>query len=102
MAEPAFQDFHDLAALWSAVARRSRGTGAAEAQIFNQMAVALAARLPDGPGEALVELHRLARAIQTDRVLSQAAPISGHQAFDRVALTAQSFQTLARACHMAL
>ena len=98
MARPAFQDFDDLTRLWAPVARRSKPNPEAEAQIFNQMAVALAARLPDRPGP-LAELQALAEAIRGRGFLGpDPAPITGHGAHDRVQLTAHSFRRLAEAC----
>ena len=100
MAEPAFSDFTQITALWAVVSRRSHARAEAEPQIFNQLAVALAHRLPQGPAPALEELQALARAIEDRGFLAEGAlaPITGHQPFDRVALTAESFQRLAEAC----
>ncbi|NBZ86971.1 hypothetical protein [Stagnihabitans tardus] len=104
MAEPALQDFTELTSLWARVSRRSHARAEVEPQIFNQLAVALAGRLPQGPAPALVELHALAAAIADRGFLAEGAraPITGHQPFDRVALTAESFQRLAEACACAM
>ena len=105
MAEPARQtldDFAEMTALWAAVSRRSSARAAVEPQIFNQLVVALAGRLPETAAPALQELHALARAIAGRGLASAPAPLTGHAPGDRVALSAESFRRLAEACHAAL
>lgn len=104
MGEPAFSDFSELTSLWAKVSRRSLASAEAEPQIFNQLAVALAGRLPRSQSPAVAELHALADAIAGRGFLAEKAqaPITGHQPFDRVALTAESFRRLAEACHRSL
>lgn len=100
----ALRDFTEMTTLWRQVARRSSGCDEAEAQVFNQMAVALASRLPQRPHPALEELHALAAAVSDRGFLHEGAraPVTGHQPWDRVTLSADSFAALCRACLSAL
>lgn len=104
MVSHSFDDFTQITALWQDIARRNRARAEAEPQVFNQLTLALAARLPQRPDPALCEAHALAAAIAGRGFLpaDAKAPITGHLPHDRVALTAESFQRLSLACQAAL
>ncbi len=104
MISPAFDDFTQITALWQDIARRNRARAEVEPQVFNQLTLALAARLPQRPDPALCEAHALAAAISGRGFLAEGAeaPITGHHPYDRVALTGESFRRLSLACQAAL
>lgn len=101
-------DFAQVTDLWSRLAARSAAgpRAEAEAQVFNQMAVALAARLsPHHP--AARELALLAEGVarnggyfpsDRNRPWSPDGSLTGYRSGQRIALTAASFARLAAAC----
>jgi hypothetical protein len=107
------RQFADMAAGWRAVSGRSapRARAEAEAQIFNQMVVALAGLLPDGPmarddrhAPAMAEARLLARGVLAGGVFPDSGPwarevsVTGLGPGDRIALTEEAFSRLAGVC----
>ncbi len=104
--------FADLAAGWRAVSQRSapRARAEAEAQIFNQMVVALAGLLPESAGAregrhapAMAEARLLARGVLAGGVFPEGAwarevSVTGLGPGDRIALTEEAFSRLAGVC----
>lgn len=106
------RQFADMAAGWREVSRRSapRARDEAEAQIFNQMVVALAGLLPEGPAArddrhapAMTEARLLARGVLTGGVFPEGTwarevSVTGLGPGDRIALTEEAFSRLAGVC----
>lgn len=112
-ARAARRRFADMAAGWRAVSQRSapRARAEAEAQIFNQMVVALAGLLPEGPvarddrhAPAMAEARLLARGVLSggifpdSRAWAREVSVTGLGPGDRIALTEEVFSRLAGVC----
>lgn len=106
------RQFAEMSAGWRAVSGRSapRARAEAEAQIFNQMVVALAGLLPEGPAArddrhapAMAEARLLARGVLAGGVFPEGAwareaSVTGLGPGDRIALTEEAFSRLAGVC----
>jgi len=106
------RQFADLAQGWRAVASRSapRARAEAEVQVFNQMVVALAGLLPEGPAArgdrhapAMAEARLLARGVLAGGIFPDGAwarevSVTGLGPGDRIALTEEAFSRLAGVC----
>ncbi len=98
------RDLGDMTVMWRAVAGRSapRARVDAEAQVFNQMVVALHARFGEGMrGGVAVEVRLLAEGVRAGGRFPEAGPgwkvdqsVTGYRAGDRIALSEAVFSRL--------
>jgi hypothetical protein len=101
------RDFGEMALTWRALAARSapRARIDAEAQVFNQMVVALQARFGEGPrGRVALEVRLLAQGVRAGGWFPEAGPgwraaqsVTGYRPGDRIALSEAVFARLSEA-----